>query len=212
MSSSHDSILKKSNEIYDATSAKYGMTSSAVRWDNPQTQHFRFAELLKHLDLSAANTSVLDIGCGNAELFKYLNASGYRGAYTGFDINEALLSQARQRFPKINVRKIDIMSAAAEDRFDYVLMSGLFNVDCGQSFEWTYAFLKSMFQYANKKMVFNAISTYVNSRNEGMFYLDPSETLNFCIRNLSTRVTLCHHELPYNYSVCVNRDQEWNSI
>ena len=54
--------------------------------------------------------------------------------------------------------------------FDYVVNSGLFNVNVGQSLEWVYEFIKRMFVLAREILVFNAISTYVNFREEEMFY------------------------------------------
>jgi hypothetical protein len=61
-------------------------------------------------------------------------------------------------------------------------------------------------------MAFNAISTFVNYREEMMYYLDPIETARFCIEKLSRRVTLAHHNLPYNYTVFVFRSESWISV
>lgn len=210
--SGHEAIIKQSVEHYNSAAQKHGISSKAVLWDDPQTQYFRFTEIVKYFDLNCSSKTVLDIGCGNGELYKYLNFVGFRGRYVGYDINEKLLAQARSRFVGIDVHKKDILIEDIEQRFDYVVLSGLFNVNVGQTTEWVYRFLKKMFALCNEATVFNMISTHVTYRDEKMFYMNPVEVLSFCIENLSRRTTLAHHNLPYNYTVCVFKNELWNSV
>ena len=205
-------ILAQQISIYDEVADKYGTSSKAVLWDDQQTQYFRFSELVKCLNMDDSNKMLLDIGCGNGELYKFLNFQGFRGQYVGYDINDKLLAQACSRFADIDVKKRDIMSEEIERRFDYVVLSGLFNVNVGQSIAWVYDFLKKMYALCDGIMVFNMISTHVTFRDERMFYLDPAEALSFCIEKLSKRTTLAHHNLPYNYTVTVYRSDSWSSV
>lgn len=201
-----------SNQAYDLAASKHGICSGAVRWDNPQTQYFRFAELVKYLDLSDQNKSVLDVGCGNGELFKYLNHSGFRGDYTGYDINLGLLEQALYRFPGIKFFNRDVNQIEDYEDFDYVLSSGVFNIDFGQSLEFIHDFIANMFRHARHVLVFNAISTHVNYRDQGMYYIDPSQILRFCLENLSKRVVLSHGSLPFNYTIAIYKQTRYDPI
>lgn len=205
-------IAARQIDIYNEVADKYGISSSAVLLDDPQTQYLRFSELVKSLDFEDGKKALLDVGCGNGELYKFLNFMGFRGQYVGYDINEKLLAQARSRFANIDVQRKDIMSEEIERRFDYVVLSGLFNVNTGQSTAWVYDFLKKMFALCEGVMVFNMISTHVTFRDDGMFYMNPAEALSFCIENLSKRTTLAHHNLPYNYTVTVFKNESWSSI
>ena len=208
----NDIIRAKQIEKYNTVAMEHAHTSGAVLWDDPQTQYLRFHELARHLNLDDSSKSLLDIGCGNGELYKYLNFQGYRGHYVGYDINEILLAQARERFESIEVKCVDILVEEPIQRFDYVVLSGLFNVNVGQTMDWLQAFIKRMFEMTNQVMVFNAISSHVSYRDDGMYYMDPAEILTFCVKNLSKRTTLMHHNLPYNYTVAVFKDESWSSV
>lgn len=210
--SNHEKVLAKSVEVYNAVVDKHGISSKATLCDDPQRQYLRFYEIIKFLDLNDGKKTLLDVGCGNGELYKFLNFLGYRGRYTGYDINEKLLAQARVRFAEINVQKKDIMCDETKQRYDYVVLSGLFNVNVGQTQDWVYGFMRKMFELCTDVTVFNMISTHVTFLEEQMFYMNPAEVLTFCIENLSKRTTLAHHNLPYNYTVCVFRDELWNSV
>jgi SAM-dependent methyltransferase len=208
----YDDKVARQIDIYNEAADKFGTSSRAVLLDDPQTQYLRFSELLGALDFNDANKTLLDVGCGNAELYKYLNFQGFRGRYVGYDINEKLLAQARNRFAGVDVQQRNIMSEEIPQRFDYVVLSGLFNVNVGQSAGWVQAFLKRMFELCDGIMVFNMISTHVTFRDERMFYMDPAEVLSFCIEHLSRRTSLAHHNLPYNYTVTVFRNESWASV
>jgi 2-polyprenyl-3-methyl-5-hydroxy-6-metoxy-1,4-benzoquinol methylase len=211
MKQSND-IVARQIDIYNEVADKFGISSRAVLLDDPQTQYLRFSEIVGALDFNDRNKTLLDVGCGNAELYKYLNFRGFRGQYVGYDINDKLLAQARKRFPGVDVQRKDIMSEDIDRQFDYVVLSGLFNVNVGQSAAWVREFLEKMYGLCSGTMAFNMISTHVTFRDERMFYMDPAEMLSFCIGNLSRRTTLAHHNLPYNYTVTVYKNDSWSSV
>ena len=208
----NDNINARQIEMYNTFANKYGISSKSVLLDDSQTQYFRFYELIKHLDLNDHRKTLLDVGCGNGELYKFLNFLGFRGKYVGYDINEMLLAQAQKRFLDIDVQCRDIMGEEITQRFDSVVLSGLFNINVGQTVAWVQDFLKKMYELSSEVMVVNMISTHVNYRDDGTFYIDPAEILSFCIGNLSKRTTLIHHNLPYNYTVAVFKDESWYSV
>lgn len=210
--SESNTLAKLSNDAYDAVAEKHGVSSRAVLLDDPQTQYLRFAELVKFIDLNDEKKTLLDLGCGNGELYKFLNFLGFRGRYTGYDINEKLLAQARSRFLGVDVQCRDIMGETITQRFDYVVMSGLFNKNLGQSTDWIFSFSKSMFALCSQVMIFNMISAHVTYRDETMYYMDPAEMFGFCVRNLSRRTTIAHHNLPYNFTLAVFRNEVWQSV
>ena len=208
----YELIKKKSNKIYDRTAQKYKISSKAVLWNNPQTQYYRFYELTKDLELNSSTTTVLDVGCGNGELYKFLNFIGFRGKYTGYDINDKLLKQAKKRFKNTEFLNVDIMSSKVNKKYDYVLMSGVLNINVGQDMKFVTSFIKSMYDLCNNAAIFNAISTNVNFKEKKIYYIDPSKILNYCIENITKRVTIEHHNIPYNYTIYLYRAEDWASV
>jgi len=204
-------IIHNAVNLYDDAVEKYGNNSSAVLWNDQQTQYIRFKEITNFINIDD-NCTILDIGCGNAELYKFLNFNGFKGEYTGFDINENLLNQARENYKNIDVQNIDILNHNITKQYDYVVLSGLFNSDYGQDMKWVYDMVNAMFKLSTKKVIFNATTTYVNFKSEGHFYVNPLDMIDYCIKNLSQNVTLSHGDLRFNYTVTIDKSKNWCSI
>jgi SAM-dependent methyltransferase len=190
--------------------ARQGSSSAHARvlWDDPQKQHYRFCELLEFVDF-AGDASILDVGCGNGELYAYLIERGFCGSYLGVDINTALLGEAKSRFPRASFAHVDDGSVGTHD---YVLMSGLFNANAGQSEQWVHDVLSRYFALCTRALVFNAVSGYVSRRDDHLFYLPPAGIIDFVVRRLSPVFEIRHGFLPFNYTVCVRRRPDWRSV
>lgn len=209
----NETIKTKAIEIYDTTINKFGAnTSEAVHW-NKQTQYYRFNLIKNHLP-NDSDISILDVGCGNGEFLNYLNFSGHRGKYSGYDINKNFIDAAKKTYPQYtdSFHVVDILETPVKESFDYVILSGLFNSNYGQDETWIKSMLTKMFQLSNKKVIFNAISTYTSYRDEQMYYINPFEISDFIIQNLSPEIILEHGELPYNFQIIINKEGSWKPI
>lgn len=163
MNSPDDGIKTVAIEIYDQALRSYGDDSRSVLW-SPVAQTRRFTHLVENIDVREHGISTLDVGCGNGELFNLLDTCGFSGTYTGYDINDELLELASLKYPvgRVAFERVDILQGKVNRTFDYVFMSGLFNSDYGQSFDWVCRFVAAMFALSRRATIFNAISTYVN--------------------------------------------------
>ena len=209
-----NNIKEKAITIYNDSAQKFGAhTFASVHWEDEQKALYRYHLINKHI-AKESGTSVLDIGCGNGGLFKYLNYSGFRGSYRGYDINETLINAAKKIYSKHSdcFEVIDILNDEATHTYDYVVLSGLFNSNYGQDFKWICAFVKKMYDLSNKKVIFNAISTYTNFKEESMYYIDPLEISDFIIKNLSSEIIVEHGQLPYNFQIIINKESAWESL
>lgn len=91
-------------------------------------------------------------------------------------------------------------------------ISGLFNSNYGQDIQWIHKMLLAMNSLCTKKIIFNAISSYVNFRDSSLYYIDPKDILDFSIQNISANITIAHGELPYNFTCIIDKSQTWSSI
>lgn len=173
-----------------------------VAWGSKIKQDLRFHDLLDDIQMYE---SILDYGCGNGELYKYLNSRGYYGDYCGYDINDNLLNEAVNRFPG------SCIVTEINGRYDHVILSGVLSLDVGQTLFDTVSVIKEAYTHCIRSLRFNSISTKVNHRDEGMFYVDPAWMLRQCL-DISPRVILKHGTVPYNYSVTIYRDNNWSEI
>jgi SAM-dependent methyltransferase len=206
-----DKIITKAIKIYDESYSKYGNCSQTVLWGDQQSQYLRFKEIMNFISFER-ETSILDVGCGICDFYKFLNFNGFTGKYTGYDINENLLLQSKKNYPAINLKNINILEDKSLETYDFVVVSGLFNNNYGQDFNWIKDMLRALFELGNKKIIFNAISSYVNFKDNETYYINPLDILDFIIKELSPHVTLVHGKLPFNFTVCIDKSDSWKSI
>ena len=132
----------------------------------------------------------------------------------GYDINETLINAAKTTYSKHSdcFKVVDILNDEVNQTFDYVVLSGLFNSNYGQDFQWVCTFIEKMYALSNKKVIFNAISTYTNFKEETMYYIDPLQISDFIIKNLSSEMILEHGQIPYNFQIIINKESAWESL
>jgi SAM-dependent methyltransferase len=205
----NDLQKRNSNLAYAESAKAYGVSHEAVRWSGKSSQELRFRQLLKHLALTKSIQTLADVGCGNCELYSLIERQGLPIEYTGMDINNELLRQAESRFEGITTINADITNEhGIFPQFDYVVMSGVFNLAAGQNQEWCEAFVSSMYAMSRRAIAFNALSTHVNFIEDDMFYLSPSAIFKFVLERLSPHVILEHGVPPYNYTLTVFKDAQ----
>jgi len=187
-------------ESYSKTLKTHGDTAEAVHWTTA-SQRYRFKVLTEIAPLEGEN--ILDYGCGKGDLYEYLHESGFRGLYTGFDINPRLIALARTKFPGVRFEVFDVEEKPMNESFDYVLISGVFNNRISDNWSVMTNVLRATYACATKGLAFNAVSTYVNFQQPTMNYVSPEKSFRFCVSHLSPYVTLRHDNLPFNFAVYV---------
>ena len=128
-------------------------------WASKESQHLRFDQLTRFLNLD--HKSLLDVGCGLADLPVYLADKKFVTNYFGVDILPEMVSKARQNFPAGHFASLDIFCADSSeirdllttDRFDIVYCSGALNLNLSNNLDFVAHALKKMLSLTQEKLV-----------------------------------------------------------
>jgi 2-polyprenyl-3-methyl-5-hydroxy-6-metoxy-1,4-benzoquinol methylase len=190
--------------FFDKNLQLHGDRPEAVRWTS-QGQLLHFQSLL---DIgSIEGSKVLDFGCGKGDLYQFLKEKGISIDYTGYDINEKLISLARQKYPDGRFRVFDMDKDVIEEDFDYIFLCGVFNLRVSGLDETIRNVLTELFRHCSKGMAFNALSDLNPKKDFELHYTSPDELFRFAALNLSPYVALRHDRLLYDFTLFVYKDR-----
>jgi len=199
--------LGEAERLYSDGLHQHGVGPKSVGWKDEASQLLRFTKLAAVLDTRDDRPVVInDLGCGYAAMFEFLDQmDGVNLAeYRGFDISAPMLNAARER---TDSRAQFVLGSEVTQVADYSFVSGTFNVR-GASGEkpWTQYVKESLLRLSEKSrsgFAFNALSTFVDYRTDGLFYADPAEFFVFCKSEISPYVTLVHDYQLYEWTMLV---------
>ena len=139
----------------------YQKSPVAVGWlDGKQNQAKRFETLL-NIGVQEGD-SILDLGCGLGHMVEHLEKIGLNVHYTGIDTSKKSIQQAYQfrEATYIHGTIFDI-----QDRYDWGLASGVFNVEFPKS--EMLETINELLSKTNKGVAFNLLS---NTSNNSLTY------------------------------------------
>jgi SAM-dependent methyltransferase len=204
-----DRLLARVKDYYQEKVRTHGATARGVDWSSEESQELRFRELARALPADGS-ISVLDYGCGYGALLGYLRNLRPGVRYQGYDISEAMVSEARSRWHGVGDatftdRANELLAA------DYVLASGIFNVRLeATDDEWTTLMLETIERLATLAvhgLAFNVLSLYSDPprRRPDLYYADPLALFDHCKRRLSPHVALFHDYPLYEFTMVVRK-------
>ncbi len=149
------------HKYYNEVLQRYGVSAQGVHWNSQRTQYKRFEILLEMITLSP-DESVVDVGCGFADLYLYMQQTrNLPRSYVGLEIMETMVEAARQRVPceiKVCDALVDSLPKA-----DYYICSGAMNI---LTRDETFTFIGRCLAASNKGFVFNLLE----GEDESMVY------------------------------------------
>jgi SAM-dependent methyltransferase len=190
-------VNRRIQEHYEILVRDHGDSHLAAQYSSRESQMRRFASLGRVGDV--AGRSVLDFGCGTAALWQYFESRGTIPAlYCGVDIVQELLDFAKQNCPAGRFVTPDDLGDA---RFDFVFVSGVFNNRRAGNRKFWQSTVADLFARTDVGLAFNLMSTYVDYRDDSLFYERPERALAFVKKHLTPYVTLHHDYLAKEGSV-----------
>ncbi len=203
-------------ERYEGRLQQHGPTPEALGWGTNGRQAERFVVLAASA-LARPESSVLDVGCGFADLYTFLRAHGWCGHYTGVDLVPGLLDVARERHSDLDVRQLDISESGHSElgTYDLVLASGIFNaaLEAGNNLDHIESALMNMLAHAETSggvVAADFMSTWVDFEKPGAWHTSPSQALAIG-RVLTRRLALRLDYMPYEFALFLHRDDQISS-
>lgn len=198
-------------QLYEDNLENYGQTSKSVGWKDEASQILRFQKLAQVIDplIPGNGVSVNDLGCGYAAMFKFLDQKPGLNLkrYCGYDISDKMLAAARASINDSRARFIN--SAQLTTMVDYTFVSGTFNVKLDASHEsWTEYVLRSLenvADYSKHGFAFNLLTTYVDWKEDRLYYGDPCFFFDFCKRHFSRAVSILHDYRLFEWTIVVKK-------
>lgn len=203
-----DEILKSVNAYYTGKVEQHGATPQGVDWNGEESQHLRFKTLLQIVNEPTKPFTILDYGCGYGSLYTYMRERFPSFHFTGFDVSEAMITQARTLHPTGPVYWNTQRDNAL---YDYVVASGIFNVrlQTDETAWWDYVVkeLKWLNEHSVRGFAFNMLTSYSDAdrMREHLYYADPCKVFDYCKRNYSRNVALLHDYGLYEFSILVRK-------
>ena len=189
--------------FYDGLVAEHGHDHRSCDYGSRESQYAKFRVIAEVGDL--AGRSLLDVGCGFADLAPYLVERFENVAYTGIDLSPRMIERARELRPELDLRCAGLLDLPTNERFDVVVANGIFYL-LGETGEGlAREMIASLFQHARRAVAFNSLSTWAPSTDPGELHLDPAATLDFC-RTLTPRVQLRHDYHDRDFTVYLYRE------
>ncbi|MBL8613323.1 MAG: class I SAM-dependent methyltransferase [Myxococcales bacterium] len=204
------SELTKLEAHYAGLVAAHGDGPGAAQWRDRESQDARLRVLAEGVDLAGAK--VLDFGCGSGRMLTVLRERfGFDGTYVGVDLVEPALALGRAQHPGARFERRDVLAGELDEDFDVTFVSGVFNHAMPDAWGFVTAALTALFRRTRRTLAFNALSTYVDSFDDGLAYFDPADVFAFCKEHLSPAVALRHDyvvragSIPFEMAVHVHR-------
>lgn len=203
--------LDKIKGLYARNLSENGVKSTAVGWNSPESQALRFDKLTSVVEHRSCPVSVNDYGCGYGAHLEYLVKTRgiHVSGYAGYDLSEEMLAAARSELSWFSGDLSLLCSSEISTMSDYTFVSGTFNVRFeADDSVWQDFIEKKLDQidaHSRFGFSFNLLSTYVDWREDHLFYGDPCYWFDLCKRKYSRRVSLLHDYPLYEWTIIVRK-------
>jgi hypothetical protein len=207
----------RQRDFYRKKYQEYGDDPRSLSWNDRKSQFLRFDSLCDLFRFENNDRfSVHEVGCGLGHFLEYLHGRDLYPVYSGSDIVPEFIEQSKKKFPDAEFYLENIASPYDEiekriKNCDYYCLSGTFNpkgdVPLADWENFIHRSISNMFRMARKGICFNFLTSYSDFKNPELYYADPRETIDYCIRHLSRFVAMSQTLPLFEFTVLVYRQE-----
>lgn len=184
----------------------------AVASANQAYKDLRFAKI-SEVFAQDRELSLHEIGCGLGHYYEFLkkHEQDKEIVYSGSDVTEAFVSACREAYPECSFALRDILTEEPSDRYDYVVLPGVFyhlaGVEPAVYYEYVKSMLRMAYSMCKRGMAVNLITKQCEFFREDLFYCQAGEMLDFALRELSRFAAIDHSYALYEFTLRVYAPQ-----
>lgn len=201
MNKTLNEIAKSTISRYSKRFQKLGRNVHTLGWGSEEQQNYRFEQVLRVVSLEEKD--VLDIGCGFGDFLSYcIDAGCVPLHYTGWDINQDLIAEAKQEYPGSTFSVLNLAERKELKSVSAVgVMLGVLNFNFKDDYDnlsFSKMMIKKAFSAVSETLIVDFLSLYRipnYPKEDFVFYHDPSEMLAFALE-LTPNVRLFHDYAP----------------
>lgn len=202
--------ISKLKELFNT----YGVDERSLGWTKNK-QNLRFAQIASRFDINSA--SVLDVGCGFADLLTFLkdNFDANEFKYTGIDIMSDFIEVASKKHPEAEFYTSDLFNFSSDRKYKYVVACGCLtylnpnNED--DAYELIEAFISKMLNLCEDDGVvaIHFLSDKVDYHSSADdFHTSPERILSLAYK-FSRRVVLDNSVFPFETCLFIYKDDSF---
>ena len=165
----HETLIDHFNRQIDT----YGPSIDALQWYSSFTQQERYKVICN--EILDEECSLLDLGCGCGDLYDYIKTNNYSINYTGIDLSAKMITSAQRAYPSGTFTCLDLETICINNKYDYIVASGVFNLKLEDHHDYMINTLKIMLENARKKVIVKFLSHKVSkwSKSNMFVYTNP---------------------------------------
>lgn len=199
-------ILSEVAAYYSSKLELHGPTSLGVDWNSAVSHDLRHRQFLRLLG-SDRDASVLDLGCGFGDFFRFLRAEGYRGRFVGYDVAPRMIAEASRLHGEADC--LWRIGAEPSETVDFAVASGIFNVKGEVPIEtwvrYVHNTIDILARAGRRGFAFNvlSLSSDPERRSTNLYYADANQMLSYCLRRFGRSVALLQDYGLYEFTMMV---------
>ena len=197
-------------EFYDEMASLYKEGWKASHWNSKESQEDNF-NLLTQIAPFEQSDRILDLGCGQGDLFGFMQRRGWRSIYEGIDVSPKMIERAWTKYPKGRFACIDFLDKKFNYKYDWILASGPFNHKVEEDqYDYLKKCIEKMYSLAGKG--FGVILTSQHdpmqklNPTEYLFGYDPLKVMKICF-DITYTVNMNHTALTWGLLVFMYNEQ-----
>lgn len=201
-SSEKEAVIKR----YSDRLQQFGDSPLTLGWTK-QKHFLRYHILLDNWKFNGE--TLLDFGCGFADLYAYVQKLGLNLNYHGYDINPDLIAIGKKKYPDVQLSTEDIFSIKTMKMFDYAVSSGVHNLKLENNWQFIEQTMAKFAFLCRKGFSLNFISNKVTYFEEHLYHADPAEILDLAY-SYSKNVILRNDYMPFEFTIIVDLNDNFD--